>query len=297
MNRGVMWYARRQRQRTFGMVMALAIGVAALVAVSTFAERLTGALQHGAAEALGGDLVLVADHAIPPHFRAEADRLGLRSASSTSFPSMILANGRTRLVEIKAVSPEYPLLGELRVNGAAASAPPVGRAWLEPDALATLGLDQGATFSLGQLTLQVGGRLDREPDRAPSVFAIGPRVMIAEADLAASGLLGFGSRASYRLHLVGEASVLREFAAYTRRHPERGLRLEGPDETRTELREALSRAEGLMRISGLLDVLLAGLAVGIGMQDRLRAHLPLATLGLGLVADPHIVANSTPLHI
>ncbi|MEW6692509.1 MAG: FtsX-like permease family protein [Pseudomonadota bacterium] len=295
MNRGVMWYARRQRQRAFGMVMALAIGVAALVAVSTFAERLSGALQHGAAEALGGDLVLVADRAIPPHFRAEADRLGLRSASSTSFPSMILADGRTRLVEIKAVSPEYPLLGELRVDGATASAPAAGRAWLEPDALAALGLDQGATFSLGQLTLQAGGRLDREPDRAPSVFAIGPRVMIAEADLAASGLLGFGSRASFRLHLAGEAAALRDFAAYTRRHPERGLRLEGLDETRPELREALSRAEGLLRVSGLLALLLAGLAVGIGMQDRLRAQLDAAAALRALGAPARFITTSALL--
>lgn len=294
-NRGVLWYARRQRQRTFGMVMALAIGVAALVAVSTFAERLSGALRHGAAEALGGELVLVADHAIPPHFRAEAERLGLRSASSTRFPSMILADGRTRLVEIKAVSPEYPLLGELRVNGATARAPAAGQAWLEPDALAALGIDQGATFSLGQLTLQAGGRLDREPDRAPSMFAIGPRVMIAEADLALSGLLGFGSRATFRLHLTGEAAALRDFADYARRHPERGLRLEGLDETRPELREALNRAEGLLRVSGLLALLLAGLAVGIGMQDRLRAQLDAAAALRALGAPARFIATSALL--
>lgn len=295
MNGGVLWYARRQRQRAFGMIMALAIGVAALVAVSTFAERLSGALRHGAAEALGGDLVLVADRAIPQHFRAEAERLGLRTASTTSFPSMILAGERTRLVEVKAVDMNYPLLGELRVDGRTASPPASGQAWLEADALHALGLETGATFTLGQLTLQAAGRLDHEPDRAPTVFAIGPRVMIAEADLVESGLLGFGSRVTYRLHLAGKDTAQKAFADYASRHPTRGLRLEGLDEGRPELREALDRAEGLMRISGLLALLLAGLAVGIGMQDRLRAQLDAAATLRALGAPARFIASSALL--
>lgn len=281
----MLWYARRQRQAAWGMIAALAIGVGALVAVSSFAERVGAGLLSGAAKALGGDLVIVADHPIPAHFRDEAQRLGLRTSSTTSFPSMALGNGRTRLVEVKAVDEHYPLLGELRANGRPTEAPASGEALMESDALGALDLQPGAHFELGQLTLTTTGRLDDEPDRAPSVFAIGPRVMIAAADLPASGLLGFGSRASYRLHLAGGADALRAFADYAKRHPQRGLRLEGLDEARPELREALDRAEALLRISGLLALLLAGLAVGIGMQDRLRRQLD-ATATLRAIGAP-----------
>ncbi len=291
----MLWYAGRQRLRSFGMLMALAIGIAALVAVSTFAERLGGALRQGAAEALGGDLVLSADRPIPAQFRAEAERLGLRTAVSASFPSMILVDGRSRLVEVKAVDEAYPLLGELRVDGAPAHAPRPGQAWLEAEVYQTLGIERGGRFGLGRLELEAAGVLEHEPDRAPTLFALGPRVMIALDDLDASGLLGFGSRVGYRLHLAGEETALRTFAAYVKAHAARGMRLEGLDETRPELRMALDRAEGLLRTSGLLALLLAGLAVGIGIQDRLRAQLDAAATLRALGAPARFIAGSALL--
>ncbi len=297
MNTAALWYARRQRRPAWGMIAALAVGIAALVAVSAFAERVSLALAHGAAEALGGDLVIIADRAIPPHFKDEADRLGLRSARTTRFPSMIIAGDKSRLVEVKAVGPDYPLLGQLRVNDKLAAAPPAGEAWLVTDALNALHLAEGDRFNLGQITLRVAGRLDQEPDLSPGFFAIGPRVMIAEADLPASGLLGFGSRASHRLHLGGKPEALAAFADYARLHPERGLRIEGLHDTRPELRDALERAEGLLRVSGLIALLLAGLAVAIGMQDRLRAQLDAAAALRALGASGRFIAAGALLSL
>lgn len=295
MSLSALWYARRQRRPAWGMIAALAVGVAALVAVSTFAERVSLALMHGAAEALGGDMVVIADRPVPDHLAEEARRLGLRMTRTTSFPSMALAGDRSRLVEVKAVDANYPLLGELRADEQPAAAPHPGEALLAPDALAALGLQPGVTFTLGQLMLRAAGQLDHEPDRAPSVFAIGPRVMVAEADLAASGLLGFGSRASFRLHLAGESAALKAFAEFAKGHPVRGLRIEGLDDTRPELREALDRAEGLLRVSGLIALLLAGLAVGIGMQDRLRAQLDAAAALRALGASSHFIVSGALL--
>lgn len=63
------------------------------------------------------------------------------------------------------------------------------------------------------------------------------------------------------------------FAAYVEAHPERGLRLEGLEDARPELRETLRRAESLLCLGGLLALLLAGVAIGMGMQDRLRHQL------------------------
>lgn len=269
----LLWYTRRLRLPNLGLVWALTLGIAALVTVSAFAERLSTGLRQAAAQALGGDAVLIADHPIPAHFAAEAQRLNLSQAHSISFPSMVLANGHTRLVEVKAVSLNYPLLGTLRVDGRTAHAPPPGQAWVEAEVLESLKLALGESFTLGQLSLTAAGRLEEEPDRAPSAFILGPRVMIAAEDLPASGLLGFGARASYRLHLSGPPEARSAFAAYAQAHPERGLRLEGLEDARPELRETLERAESLLRLGGLLALLLAGVAIAMGLQDRLRRQL------------------------
>ncbi|MFZ5579006.1 MAG: ABC transporter permease [Pseudomonadota bacterium] len=286
----IFWYAGRQRSPAWGMVAALAVGVAVLVAVSGFAERVQRGLMQGAAEALGGDLVLTADRPIPAAYEETARRLGLRTSLTIGFPSMIMAEGRSRLVQVKAVDAAYPLLGALLADNGPAYAPRAGEALLAEDALLALGLAKGNAFRLGQLELRAVARLDREPDQSPSLFSIGPRVMIAAADLPASGLLGFGSRATYRLHLAGASGAVRDYAEYVRQHPRRGMRLEGLDDARPELREALDRAEGLLRVSGLLALLLAGLAVGIGMRERLRDQLDAAATLRALGAPGRFIA-------
>jgi putative ABC transport system permease protein len=64
---------------------------------------------------LGGDLVVIADHPVPPLFKDEARREKLAIAETLTFPSMVSAPGGVNLAEIKAVSDNFPLRGRLRV--------------------------------------------------------------------------------------------------------------------------------------------------------------------------------------
>jgi putative ABC transport system permease protein len=91
--------------------LALLVAVASLSSVSFFSDRLSRALAREAHQLLGGDLLLLADHAWDPAYRREAERLGLRVIGSVSFPSMTAANGASHLADIKAVEPGYPLRG------------------------------------------------------------------------------------------------------------------------------------------------------------------------------------------
>ena len=72
---GVTWWA--QAWRTLWrdaragelrlLVVAVALGVAALSSVSFLADRLNGGLQRDARQLLGGDVVVVSDQATPTH--------------------------------------------------------------------------------------------------------------------------------------------------------------------------------------------------------------------------------------
>ena len=46
----------------------------------------------------------------------QAAQLGLTSARTVTFPSVVLANERPLLVQVKAVEPPYPLRGRLQVD-------------------------------------------------------------------------------------------------------------------------------------------------------------------------------------
>ena len=72
-------------------LVAVALAVAALTAVGFFSDRLQGGLQRDARQLLGGDAVLVSDNPPPADWLAEAQRLGLRSTQTLSFPTMARA--------------------------------------------------------------------------------------------------------------------------------------------------------------------------------------------------------------
>ncbi|MCA3822067.1 MAG: ABC transporter permease, partial [Burkholderia sp.] len=101
------------------LVLALVLAVAALTSVGFLADRLRQGLERDARQMLGADFVVRADRPVDPSFDRQAQALGLRTATTAIFPSMIAAaaGGQSgdaapsRLAAVKAVSPGYPLRG------------------------------------------------------------------------------------------------------------------------------------------------------------------------------------------
>ena len=97
------------------LALAVVLAVAALTAVAFFADRLQSGLARDARQLLGGDAVVASDQPAPAGLAQRARDLGLQTATSAGFPSMGRApdnrGGASRLVAVKAVSPNYPLRG------------------------------------------------------------------------------------------------------------------------------------------------------------------------------------------
>ncbi len=110
------------------LVVAVALGVAALSSVSFLADRLNGGLQRDARQLLGGDVVVVSDQATPAHIVQRANADELQGVTTLSFPTMARgqaqsgAESNSRLVALKAVEVGYPLRGELQVASSLAQA-------------------------------------------------------------------------------------------------------------------------------------------------------------------------------
>ena len=278
------------------LALAVLLAVAALTAVGFFADRLSGGLQRDARQLLGGDAVVGSDRATPPELVALAGSKGLRVAETVSFPSMARApeaqGGATRLVAVKSVSSGYPLRGKLelkeRADGPAitvAAAPEPGTVWVDTALLEALQLAPGGTLLLGDAALTIARLIVIEPDRGAGFSSFSPRVMLNEADLAATGLVQPASRLSYRLVVAapegmaagrGEALV-REFTAAAREQiksvPLRGVRVESLESGRPEMKQTLDRAEKFLNLVALLSALLAAVAVGIASRDFASRHL------------------------
>jgi len=191
------------------LMLSVALAVAALTAVGFLADRMQAGLWRDARQLLGGDAVVVSDQATPPQVLQEAQRLGLQTNTSVSFPTMARAlleqGGASRLVALKAVAPGYPLRGRLELQGAghASAIPPPGEVWVDPALLEALGLQPGQALALGERTFRVSALIEREPDRGAGFMNFAPRVMLNAVDLASTALMQPASRVTWRMAVAG----------------------------------------------------------------------------------------------
>jgi putative ABC transport system permease protein len=273
------------------LVVAVVLAVGALTAVGFFANRLNAALARDARALLGGDAVVASDQPTPANFAAKAADLKLRSAAMATFPSMARApearGGAARLVSVKAVSAAYPLRGRLTLRGAdrveqtLAAAPSRGRAWVDAAVLSALQLSIGDALLLGDAQLTIERVIVLEPDRGAGFVNFAPRVMIAQADLEATGLIQPGSRVTYRLAVAADGAraeaQVAEFVHWAEERQKadnlRGVRVESFASGRPEMRQTLDRAEKFLNLVALLAALLAAVAVAIAARDFAQRRL------------------------
>lgn len=273
------------------LAVAVLLAVAALTAVGFFADRLQNGLTRDARQLIGGDAVVSSDQPLPPDFAERAAALGLSSNTSVQFPSMARATdaqgGNARLVSVKSVGPAYPLRGRLQLRDGpdapvqtVGEAPAPGTAWVDPGVLDALQLRVGDPLLLGDATLRIARIVVIEPDRGAGFVNFAPRVMIAAADLDATGLVQPASRVRYRFAVAAPGASDAPVQAFVRwaderiaAGPLRGVRVEALEAGRPEMSQTLDRGQKFLNLVALLAALLAAVAVGIAARDFANRHL------------------------
>ena len=119
-----------------------------------------------------------------------------------------------------------------------------------------------------------------EPDRGTGFTSFAPRVMLNQADLAATALVQPASRVTYRLAVAatsGSDEAVSRFTDWAESQIKslglRGMRVESFASGRPEMRQTLDRAEKFLNLVALLAALLAAVAVGIASRDFADRHL------------------------
>ena len=273
-------FASRSLQREFlhaelaTLAAALVLAVAALAAVATLASRVERAFVASAAELIGGDLGIGSSQPLPSAFVQEARRRGLATNLLADFPSVVFAGDTSRLCEIRASDSAFPLLGALTTLDAravehAAHAPASGTIDVDPDVLAALGIAIGDHVQLGGRDLQIGAQIAKSPDGG-NLFRLAPRVLMNIEDAQASGLLGIGSRARYRLLVAGRDGDVSAFAHWAGSRLPDGAEITTVRDAQQNMRAAFERGESFLRVVALLAALLSGIAIALTAQRFAR---------------------------
>ena len=268
------------------LVAALIIAVSTVSAIAIFVDRLQQALLVESSAFLAADRVVRGSRPVPSEWEGLATEVGLDTARTLTFSSMLFGPERSQLVSVKAVSTGYPLRGSLQIADApftrgrdTDALPGPGEVWLDGRLLPALEIDLGDRVEVGNGHFEVTRIVTREPDRGGSFFDLGPRVLMRYADVEATGVIQPGSRLSYALLLRGGEGDLDAWRM--RIGDDLNPHFEWID-IRTgsdAIGRALERGESFLLLGGLLAVILSGVAVALAAHRySQRQHDPVAVL-------------------
>ena len=259
-------------------IACIALGVMAIAGVGSFSESLFAGLAREGRVILGGDLAfsLIQREASEPE-RAFLERQGTVSIAATMRAMARTADGRSTLVEIKAVNAAYPLYGAVALDRdiplatAIAERNGVYGVVADPALLTRLDLSPGARLTIGSATIELSAALKSEPDKLASGIGFGPRLIMSEAALRATGLLQPGSlvRWHYQLKLPEESTTEGVSAAARAQLPQAGWEIRTRTNASPALERSVERFTQYLTLVGLTALLIGG----VGVANAVKSHL------------------------
>ena len=267
--------SRTARRRLLLYMSSISLGVAALVAIDSFASNTQRSVREQARSLLGGDVSLSSRQPFSKPLLASLDTLrreGVGFTEVTTFTSMALVErtGGTRLAQIRAVTPGYPFYGEILTQPAGQWARlQSGRyALVDPSLLLAVDGHVGDTLALGFARFIVIGTLTSVPGDVGVSSAIGPRVYIPARYVDETSLLLFGSRSERETLVKLPATMpLQRFLFRLKPHLDsRQVRSRTVAQTEFNLTEAIDQLRDFLSVIGLVALLLGGIGVASGVN-------------------------------
>jgi putative ABC transport system permease protein len=265
-------------------IACIALGVAAISGVTSVSRSLVEGIAAEGTTILGGDLSfrLIHREATQQEY-AYLESLGAVSRIATlRAMARAPATGEQTLVEVKGVDDAYPLFGEMTLSAGGALDAGLAQdgdtfgAVVERELLVRLGLSVGDSFTLGRATLTVADTIEVEPDRLSDGLNFGPRVIVANAAIDASGLVQPGSlvRQNYRVRLDAPDRLDAIVEEAEEAFPEAGWRIRSRANAAPGLQRNIGRLAQFLSLVGMTALLVGGVGVANAVRSFLDAKRP-----------------------
>ena len=266
--------SRTARRRLLLYMSSISLGVAALVAIDSFAGNVVRSVRDQSRALFGGDIVFEARSGWTPASDSLLDSLKASGASivkATSFASMALSprTNRTRLSQVRAVGAAYPLYGEVTTK-------PAGRwrdlqrghnAIADPALFLALDVQPGDSISIGYAKFELIAAIDNAPTRPGFSPVLGPSVFIPERFLPDTKLIVTGSLASFdayaKLAAGDPSAIVKSWRAKLERIRVRANSLADME---SGLTAGISDLSNFLGIVGIVALLLGGVGVASGVH-------------------------------
>ena len=293
--------ARREMRASWHRLLfffiCIALGVGSIVALRSLIQNVKTAVLREARSLISADVQLGANNKFNAEAQAVIEKyrhspLVLDTTEVLETATMLRPvanqNATPKLSELKAVREEFPFYGEMKLKDGVRYSHALlkGQGALStPSLLALFDLKVGDQIRLGNLAFTIRGVIEAEPGNTLNSFSLGPRVFVDYADAEGAGLLGFGSRARYRILFRtrdGAAETLRQqIRDDLRSQPT--ITVRSYRDTENRLSESLMQVENFMSLIGLVILVLGGIGISsvtrVFIQQKMKTIAILKCLG------------------
>lgn len=275
--------ARSNKRRLFIYISAIILGVAAQVAITSFRENIDQTVNNQAKELLGADLEVETNEPYTDQTLAFFDSLGGQQSSVVEFASMAYfpKTGSTRLSNIRALEGGFPFYGELltQPKNAVEKLRTANQALVDQTLMTQFDIRIGDSVKIGNVTLPIGGAIEKVPGEAAAVSLIGPRIFIPQRLVDSTNLIQPGSRVEYKTYFKFEAgrNMAAVEASLEADHDQR-LRYDTVEERKEEIGEAVANLSKFLNLIGFIALLLGGIGVASAIHVYIKRKVDTAAI-------------------
>ena len=263
---------RSSWRRLLFFFVCVAIGVGAIVALRSVIQSVRLGLVREARAIVSADVLISTNRPWTASVRERIDRKLadasiLQRLESVETATMVRpATGAVaKMVELKGVQRGFPMYGQVVLADGVAYQHDLLQnrgALVRPDLLVQLGVRVGDDIVIGGQRFTIRGVITQEPGRRVGAFSFGTRVLVDYDDLRATGLLTFGSRASYQIMLRVRDDAVNPLVRDLRRDLQNDfVNARSYKSTEDDIGEDLMRAENYLSLVGFIMVILGGIGV------------------------------------
>jgi putative ABC transport system permease protein len=274
-------------------MLCVVLGVTAVVASFSFRANLQSGIRMQSKTLLGADLAIQSREPFTREAEALIASIGGKQSRQVRFSSMAYfpQSGKSRLVQVRALSGGFPFYGALETEPATAakvfqSGP---NALVDETLMLQFNSQVGERVRIGEQDFRIAGKLRKIPGESLAFSLLSPRIYIPLAFLGRTGLIQKGSLVRYRVYFQLAPTIDADQLA--QRLSPRLSRLHLEADTVNRRTASISRSmENLSRylqLAVFIAVLLAGVGVASGIHVHTKNKTPSVAVLRCIGASPN----------
>jgi putative ABC transport system permease protein len=288
---------RSSWRRLVFFFLCIALGTGSIVALRSLLQNLKVAVNREARALLTADVQVSANN-LPEEAVRQKLKQTLNSPDVVAQSEMLETATMVRsakdpqvtprLVELKAVQRDFPYYGELVMSEGAVYRHDLlkHRGLLARQSLLTaLNVNIGDQVIVNEQAFTIRGVIEKEPGSSLGGFNFAQRAFMDYDDAVAAGLLGFGSRARYRVLVKTRENAAQRLEEQLKQafRQDAFLSIRSFRSTQDRLSNSLTRVEDFLSLIGLIILVLGGIGISsvtrVFINQKMKTIAILKTLG------------------